>query len=155
MRTLAVAGDRAAALAASALGIGYLPWGPGTLASAATLAAWWLWRPGARVEWIVAAALSVIGLWAAERESKQRAVHDPGWIVIDEVAGMWLALAGHPRSALVALIAFTAFRWLDIAKPPPIRQAEHAPGGLGIMLDDLLCGMLSWVAVLAVRSLIV
>jgi len=67
---------------------------------------------------------------------------DPGPIVLDEVVGMWLAAAIHPKpSPLVLLVAFVVFRAFDITKPFPIRRIERLPHGWGIFLDDVLAGL--------------
>lgn len=73
----------------------------------------------------------------AEREYQQ---HDPPFIIIDEVVGMWLIVASFPQfinQPAWLLLAFGLFRFFDILKPPPLRLLERAPRGWGIMLDDL------------------
>src|SRR5580658_3638162 len=67
---------------------------------------------------------------------------DPQFIVIDEVLGQWLTLAGALRFDLRTFaIAFALFRLFDIWKPPPIRLIEQLPGGAGIVLDDMMAGI--------------
>ena len=66
--------------------------------------------------------------------------HDPGPIVIDEVAGFFVSAAFLPQSLLVGIAAFFGFRALDIIKPPPARQSEEIASGWGVMLDDLVAG---------------
>ncbi len=92
--------------------------------------------------WLVALAgfgSAAAGYWALRRV---RVEGDPGWVVIDEFAGQWIALAAlsHP-SALGLLMAFLLFRLLDIAKPGPVGWADRQEGPLGIMMDDVLAGM--------------
>ena len=73
----------------------------------------------------------------AEREYHER---DPSAVIIDEVVGMWLVVASFPQFANQPwwlLFAFGLFRFFDILKPPPLRLMERAPGGWGVMLDDL------------------
>ncbi len=82
----------------------------------------------------------VAGVWAGGRHAKDLRQPDPPSVVVDEFCGMWLALVGTNPSFLVAAIAFAAFRFLDIVKPPPVRQAERLAGGVGIMADDLVAG---------------
>jgi phosphatidylglycerophosphatase A len=110
--------------------------------------------PGAPRLWVSAAVLVVVcaaGVWAAGVEARRRGAHDPGPVVVDEVAGQWLALAvawrmaeaSAPRAAPLVAVAFVAFRLLDVVKPWPISRLESLPGGLGIMADDLLAGLLA------------
>ncbi len=81
--------------------------------------------------------------------------HDPSEVVADEVAGQCLALAALPaaalstptRAALTLVIAFLAFRVLDIVKPWPARQLQRVPAGWGILLDDLFAGAYAAVVV--------
>lgn len=72
-------------------------------------------------------------------------VKDPQWIVVDEVVGLWIALAALPLTFywfLTVPLAFGLFRLFDITKPWPVSWADRSVGGaLGIMLDDLLAGL--------------
>ena len=86
----------------------------------------------------IAIALGVPGATIAARES---ASHDPGFVVIDEVAGQWIALLGSPADWKHALIALVLFRIFDITKPFPVRQLERLPEGWGIVCDDLGAGL--------------
>ena len=67
--------------------------------------------------------------------------HDPAECTIDEVVGMWISLLFLPRNFLVITITFLLWRIIDIVKPFPLKQAEKLPGGLGIMMDDILGGI--------------
>ena len=126
---------------ATFFGIGYFPAAPGTAASAvAALLAWFVFGLPLN-PLIFPFFLAAIGIWSSDCFSKQINQKDPHCIVIDEVAGMALAVAGLPRSWQVYLAAFVLFRLLDIVKPGPIRRAEQLPGGWGIMTDDLLAGL--------------
>jgi phosphatidylglycerophosphatase A len=71
----------------------------------------------------------------------QHGTPDPSSVVIDEVAGMWIALFLLPRSIPVAVCTFILFRLLDIVKPQPARALERIPNGWGIMLDDVVAGL--------------
>lgn len=66
---------------------------------------------------------------------------DPDFVVIDEVAGQLVSLLGVPLSGVSVLTAFVLFRVFDIVKPPPVRQLERLPAGIGIMFDDLAAGL--------------
>jgi phosphatidylglycerophosphatase A len=120
--------------------LGWWPFGPGTLTAALVTACWW-WAAPSRLAIVVAAgALVVVGTLAAG--SAERALGpDDGRIVIDEAAGMALALAGVPHGPAAAVLAFVSFRVLDIAKPPPVSWCERVRGGPGVMLDDVVAGL--------------
>ena len=130
-------------LIATGCGIGYAPVAPGTLASAAAAALWYAFPLAPSTQWFVCGATVLIGTWAAQLTAKHARAKDPQSIVIDEIAGMWLALAGAPHTPLVLTAAFLLFRLFDIAKWPPMKQLERLPGGLGIMLDDVAAGLIA------------
>ena len=123
---------------------------PGTAGSlAALLAAIPLlgWNRGALA--VAAILATVAGLWAVRRSG---ATDDPGWVVIDEVAGQWIAMLALPGISLLGLVlAFGLFRLLDITKPGPVGWADRQAGALGVMLDDILAGALSAAAIVAVQ----
>ena len=124
-------------------GIGYAP-ASGTIASAVAAALWWYappLSPGA--QWLAAGAVTLIGLWASGPVAKRAGDHDPHIVVIDEVAGMWLALAGAPRTLPVLIVAFALFRLFDIGKWTPMKQLERLPGAAGIMMDDVAAGLIA------------
>lgn len=133
--------SRIAAFIATCAFIGRVPIAPGTAGAAAGLVAFVLTRnlPGGLAAALLAVAVAV-GLWAGGRHAKDLRQPDPRSVVVDEFCGMWLALVGTNPSFLVIVAAFVAFRFLDIVKPPPVRQAERLPGGIGIMADDLVAG---------------
>jgi phosphatidylglycerophosphatase A len=112
---------------------------------------------------VALAALAVIvpvAVWACGAEEARRGERDPGPIVLDEVAGQWLALTltalgvGRGLSPLEVVAGFALFRLFDIAKPWPIRRLERLPGGWGIVVDDLAAGAAAAaVTVIALRLL--
>ena len=130
-------------------GAGLIKPGPGSWGSAAAALLWLAvgasFHPSeAMLSWFTlsaAAGALAIGIPAAtivERESDRP---DPGHVVIDEVAGQWIALV-HVRVSLSHLLAaFLFFRLFDIVKPWPARQLENLPAGWGIMLDDVAAGV--------------
>jgi phosphatidylglycerophosphatase A len=127
-------------------GCGLSPLAPGTVGSlgAVPLHLALSRAPGA-LHVVAALALALVGMWAAQRYALETGEPDPQRVVIDEVAGTVIAL-GLVRSAPPALqlAALVAFRALDIYKPGPVRRVEHVqPPGVGIMLDDLLAGVLA------------
>ena len=128
-----------ARLVASGFGSGFFPVAPGTAGSLAALAlaAAMLWAAPALLP--VAAALAMFGgLWAVHAASGQG---DPGWVVIDEFAGQWIALLPLAHASPAGLLlGFLAFRLLDIAKPGPIGWADRQGGAVAVMADDVLAG---------------
>ncbi|MBM4364299.1 MAG: phosphatidylglycerophosphatase A [Deltaproteobacteria bacterium] len=144
--------DRLALAVATWFGAGRAPRAPGTVGTLASLplhGALLLSPLGVHVA--VALLLSGAGIWAAERAAAVTGQKDPQSVVIDEVAGVGLALLLTRGLGLVELgLAVALFRVLDIAKPGPIRRLERLnPPGLGIMADDLLAGVLAGAVVRA------
>ena len=93
---------------------------------------------------IVTAGLFALGVWACGSAARSLGVHDHPAIVWDEVVGLLVTLVGTPPSWAGVATGFLLFRALDIFKPWPIYLIDrHVEGGLGIMLDDLLAGILS------------
>jgi phosphatidylglycerophosphatase A len=78
---------------------------------------------------------------------------DPGVIVIDEVAGMMVAVLLLPRTLGVLACAFLLFRLFDIWKPFPAREAQALRGGFGVVVDDLVAGVYALVLIMGVRML--
>ncbi len=77
---------------------------------------------------------------------------DPGWVVIDEVAGQWITLLGlREPTPLGLLAAFALFRTLDIAKPGPVGWADRRRGAVGVMADDVIAGGLGAALLWALR----
>jgi phosphatidylglycerophosphatase A len=93
----------------------------------------------------------VIGVWAANGTEAALGRKDPGIVVIDEVLGMLMTLALLPVSLTGILVGFLLFRALDVIKPYPARRFEDLHGGLGIMADDAVAGLYSY---LIMRGLI-
>jgi len=85
-----------------------------------------------------------VGVPAATIAARESGREDPGFVVIDEVAGQWIALLGSPPNWRHALIALVLFRIFDITKPFPARQLERLPGGWGIVFDDVAAGLYAW-----------
>ena len=144
-------GKRVATLVATGFGSGNSHTAPGTAGSAAALLVWWVVAlfMGPAFDSVVTGlflALSAIGGTAAVasalKSDRFRDSSDPAAIVIDEWAGMFIALLGVPSASLWPLVAFGLFRLFDIRKPGPVGWAERVPGAAGIMLDDLVAGAL-------------
>jgi phosphatidylglycerophosphatase A len=100
------------------------------------------------IEWFtffLACFFLVIGIFAGGRYAESLKIKDPSCVVIDEFAGQTITLLGFwgdQPSLLSLLLAFTLFRILDIWKPWPIRWFEKLPGGWGIMMDDVVAGII-------------
>ncbi len=127
----------------SCAGIGFLPGAPGTYASAAACLVYFAaGEPSGPAVWAVIAALVVTGLWASSDAMETFGSRDPRACVIDEAAGMYLALvAAGAVGPVWILVAFVLFRAFDSAKPFPVGRLERLPGGSGIMADDLAAGL--------------
>ena len=132
-----------------------VPRASGTLASFLTLFfAWGLVAVHGQLLVLVAAVTATaVGFWGAELYARQRESKDPSECVIDEVAGQLIACAFVPRTLVLYGLAFLLFRLFDIVKPWPIGTAERLPGGLGIMADDVIAGLLAGIIVVALLQL--
>lgn len=134
-------------LTATFFGIGTLGPGPGTWGSAAAVLIWWgvahalalKMQPAALA--ILATVAVIVGIPAATRTARAAGKEDPGFVVIDEVAGQWIALLFVPVAWKTLLAGFILFRAFDIVKPPPVRQLERLPEGTGIVIDDVAAGV--------------
>lgn len=131
-------------MVSTVFGIGYSPWAPGTMGSLAALA-FWLILPAetASREVLGISVVSVLGILSSGRFSARLGIVDPGIIVVDEFVGQFISLLWTKHDIIHGLTAFLFFRILDIFKLGPIRWAEQLPGGVGIMADDMLAGLLA------------
>jgi phosphatidylglycerophosphatase A len=144
---------------ATFFGAGLLKPGPGTWGSLGAAAIWYLALRAAHPSPAVAlmatlagvAGATAIGIPAATLVERQAGQTDPGFVVIDEVAGQWLVLAATPFDLAHGVLAFVLFRFFDIVKPWPARQLERLPAGTGIVVDDLAAGAWGVVVMLLVR----
>ena len=130
-------------------GVGFLRPGPGTWGSAAALL---LWLAAAhelhpsRAHLALGTALAallvtLIGIPASNIVVREAGIEDPGFVVLDEVAGQWIALIGATMQPWSWLLAFLLFRVFDIVKPSPARQFDRMHSGFGIMMDDVAAGI--------------
>lgn len=134
---------------ATFFGIGRLKPGPGTWASVAAVILWAVAARAGRLAphallaaLLVGIALAlVLGIPASTIAARESGIQDPGFVVIDEVIGQWIALLFCPPDWAHALIALALFRLFDIFKPPPARQLERLPAGWGIVCDDVAAGL--------------
>ena len=127
-------------------GCGYSPVAPGTVGSVAALAIGILLHAYAGFAGWPFLALAAVAfcpaVWAATITARAVNRIDPSIVVVDEVIGQWIALAGaQPFNWKSCLAALALFRLFDIWKPPPVRQLEALPEGLGINADDVMAGV--------------
>ena len=162
------------AVAIATCGVGYLPLAPGTWGSLVGIGVYALVRGAAMkfffdagagrnfnllhvyygviaIELVAIFAISLAGTWAASRTEKLSGKKDPGKVVIDEVAGQFIALIPVPfvleAAWWTAILAFILFRFFDIVKPYPARRLESLEAGLGIMADDIVAGVYAAIVV--------
>jgi phosphatidylglycerophosphatase A len=136
---------------ATFFGAGYLKPGPGTYGSAAAVLLWYaaahIFAPSAATlaiaTTLAAIIITAIGIPASTIVAREASRKDPGFVVIDEVAGQLFALILLPPDWQHALLALLLFRLFDIFKPWPIRRLEALPNGTGIMLDDVAAGLIA------------
>ena len=152
-------------------GSGLLPKAPGTWGSLAAIPFAYLFSiytcPYAQLFGIT--VLFFIGIWASDKIEESAQIKDPGFIVVDEVVGQWMALLPLPflytiidtnsfylYSVPIAVAGFLAFRLFDIWKPWPVNYADkNIPGGYGIMFDDVIAGMYALVVTSVLTAVMV
>ena len=134
---------------ATALGVGYVPFAPGTFGSLAGLAVYVAVRATGQpaIELVAIALVYLVGAWSATAAETHFGHIDPGPVVIDEVLGMLVTLALVPVSVPGAVVGFLLFRIFDVVKPPPCSQLEALPGGWGVMSDDFMAAVYAHVCV--------
>jgi len=144
---------------ATFFGVGFLKPAPGTWASAAAVLLWagaaWSLRfsaHGLLLTLAIGIALALVfGIPAATIVEHESGRHDPGFVVIDEAVGQWIALLASPADWRHGLIALVLFRLFDITKPFPVRRLERLPSGWGIVFDDVAAGLYALVITSLVR----
>jgi phosphatidylglycerophosphatase A len=150
---------------ATGFGSGYLKPAPGTWGSLAAVAVWWIllhlfgfrllgkmaaFHGVVTLPLALACGMTIVGILASDRVVRETGLKDPGFIVADEWAGMWIALAPllwhvgslSPGWGLLRVVSpFTLFRLFDIWKPWPCDQLQVLPGGTGVVIDDVAAGI--------------
>lgn len=162
------------ALAIATCGVGYLPLAPGTWGSLVGIGLYFLVRGAAMklffnagasrnfnllhvyygviaTQLAAAVVITLVGIWAASRTEELSGKKDPGKVVIDEVAGQFIALIPVPFVLGTAwwtlILSFILFRFFDIVKPYPAGRLESLEAGLGIMADDIVAGIYAAIVV--------
>jgi phosphatidylglycerophosphatase A len=113
----------------------------------------WLLQLSPGVLTLLLVAVTVLGIWAADEAEHALGGKDPGEIVVDEVAGMILAVLAMPPTAVVIAVAFFLFRVFDVLKPFPANVSQRLRGGFGVMVDDLIAGFYALVLLMLARRL--
>ena len=147
-------------LIGTGFGSGFSPVAPGTAGALLAFGVWYA------LSFLVSASLllwltvvltlvfTVAGVWAANR-LEQAWGEDPSRVVVDEMVGCWITLLAAPAGHLwYGLAAFGLFRLFDIWKPLGIRRMENLPGGIGVMMDDVLSGVYGFIILIGARWLI-
>ena len=152
-------GPRWARLAASFGGVGFAPRAPGTVGTLAALPFGWALL---QAPWLLCTAILVVSVGGIVVVHRAGGGADHGWIVIDEVAGLWITLLGlvglprlpplHGIGLAIGLgAAFVVFRVLDIGKPGPIGRLDRRHDALGVMGDDIVAGLTGAAVLLVAR----
>ncbi len=149
-------------LIGTGFGSGFSPFAPGTagalLASIIWIALYFL-LPFTVLLWATAALVVLFtfaGIWAANKLEACWG-EDPSRVVVDEMVGVWIPLLAVPdndRWYWYVIAAFALFRIFDIAKPLGIRKMESLKGGVGVMMDDVLAGIYSFILLAGLRWVI-
>ncbi len=128
-------------------GAGLAPRAPGTAGTLVAVPMVWLLQHFSLITYVsVTLIVTAVGVAICGRSAQLLGVHDHPAIVWDEIAGYLLTMMAAPEGWLWLVLGFLLFRLFDILKPWPIRVVDRqVHGGLGIMLDDLLAGLLAWV----------
>jgi len=130
-----------AMMVGTTFGSGFFPIAPGTVGSALAAVAWFfLPLSSAHLALALIAMAFGLGVWASGR-CEGAWGKDPSRVNWDEVVGQFIALLWIPKTFIGYLLSFLLFRFFDILKPSPVRDAEKIPGGWGIMVDDVLAGV--------------
>ena len=134
---------KAALILATWFGTGLMPRASGTFGTLAAVPLVLIGCLGTEASAIALGVVTLTAFWASHRTQELLRREDPSEVVIDEAAGFFVTLFLLPPTWQSVAVGFFLFRFFDIVKPWPARQAEHLKGGLGIVMDDLLAGVYS------------
>ena len=125
--------------------IGKLPLAPGTFGSLAALVCWFYIKPSLSdpLFLLITGGIFFLGIACSEIIVNTDKVKDPQFIVIDEWVGMWIGLYLVEYSIFWGIATFFWFRIFDIFKPGPIGEMDKMEGGIGVMMDDVVAGILT------------
>ncbi len=133
-------------------GSGLLPKAPGTWGTLAAVPGVFLLAQLPTYAYVIALGLAfALGVWCCGQAAKDLQQEDHGAIVWDEFVGFWIAMAGIPVTGVYLVLAFVLFRVFDMLKPWPISWADRrVKGGFGIMFDDALAGVATWICLMLI-----
>ena len=142
---------------ATGFGAGFLPLAPGTWGSlVAVVFVILLYQVSAPYGWYVHLVVTILlfplAWWTAGRVARENEDPDPNVVVIDEIFGQCLCLLWVPVISFYWILGFALFRFFDILKPFPAKQSESLPGGLGIVMDDLVAGLYAGLLLLLIYA---
>lgn len=129
-----------------------MPVAPATFSCFLSILIWYVLLPLKAVYVILAVSLFIVGIFISDDLAKKWG-KDPRRIVVDEYASILLPLFFTPVRILPPIATFLLFRFFDIVKPPPVRNAEKLDGGWGIMLDDLLAAVYTTIVIFVFKAL--
>ena len=134
--------------------IGKIPKAPGTFGSLAALLCWYYIKPflSDPLFLLITGALFFIGIACSEIIVSFNNIKDPQYIVIDEWVGMWIGLYLVEHDLTWGLVTFFCFRVFDIFKPGPIGEMDKMDGGIGVMMDDVVAGILTCLLIQSLSS---
>jgi phosphatidylglycerophosphatase A len=143
---------------ATGFGVGYLPLAPGTWGSFAAVGLVVLIHTIAVpyqtvVHLVVTILLFPLAWLTAGRVAEEEGEEDPNVVVVDEIFGQFFCLLWLPLLSFYWILGFALFRFFDIWKPFPAKQSERLPGGLGIVMDDLVAGLYAGLALLLIYAI--
>ena len=124
--------------------LGKVPFAPGSWGSLGAMFLWIFLPSSYILQMIMIIVLFSIGVISSKKMAAAMNDYDPSEVVIDEAVGMWIALFMLPHSIAIYSMAFILFRIFDIFKPSYIYRVQNLPGGWGIMMDDVLAGIIAW-----------
>jgi len=126
------------------LGVGKIPFAPGTWGTVVGVALWWLFQPPLVLGLVLIVATFLVSIPLINLYEKQSGAHDPKEVIIDEVIGVWVTLLMVPLTPMNILVGFLLFRFFDILKPFPISWLDReVGGGFGTLCDDVAAGLLA------------
>ena len=138
------------------LGSGLTGFAPGTFGTLAAIPLWLLMAgQSLLIQCVIIVVASIIGIYFCGKTASDLGSHDHGAIVWDEFVGFWITMLFAPAGWLWIVIGFILFRLFDILKPWPISYLDkHVHGGLGIMIDDIVAGLLAGVVLYLLAMII-